>query len=72
MNYELHLKEVRLSRGMTQQELAFALRVTQSAVAQWESGTTKPTTTNIVALTQALHCSLDELVRPKATAIAPA
>lgn len=72
MNYELHLKEIRTARGMTQRELAEALKVSPGAVGQWESGTTKPTTSNLLAMTQVLHCSLDELVRPKATAIAPA
>lgn len=72
MNYELHLKEIRLARGMTQRDLAAAMKVSPGAVGQWESGTTKPTSTNLLALTQVLHCSLDELVHPKATAMAPA
>lgn len=72
MNYELHLKEIRLARGMSQRDLAAAIKVSPGAVAQWERGITKPTSTNIMALSQVLHCSLDELVRPKATANAPA
>ena len=72
MNYELHLKEIRLQRGMTQRELAEAVNVTVGAVSQWESGTAKPTTTNLLALTLALNCGLDELVHHKATAMAPA
>ena len=72
MNYELHLKEIRLQRGMTQKDLAEAVHVTVGAVSQWENGASKPTTSNLLALTQALHCGLDELVRPKATAMAPA
>lgn len=72
MDYELHLKDVRIARGMTQRELAEAVNVTVGAVSQWESGTAKPTATNLLALMLALDCGLDELVRLKATAIAPA
>ena len=71
MRCELRLKELRTERGMTQRDVAEAIGVSPVAVCQWETGVTRPTVTNILAMSAALHCSVDDLLRPKATASAP-
>lgn len=45
-------------KGVSQQELAHSLGVTPAAVYQWEAGTTKPSTTNLEALVEALGLTM--------------
>ncbi len=58
-----NIKEIRISQGMTQNELAAALNITQSMVAQLERGTKTLTLPLGVQLTQVLHTTLDELIK---------
>ena len=58
------LRQVRLSKGMNQQELAEILQVTQAAVANWEAGTAYPRAAQLPELAAALHCTIDELYQP--------
>lgn len=48
---------------MTQQELAEKLHVNQSAIAQWESGTTGPKRMRLMEIAGVLECSIDELLK---------
>ena len=67
MSYKLRLRELRQARGLTQTAVAAAVNTTPGAVNQWESGLTQPSMANLVALTAALDCTLDELVDIQAT-----
>ncbi|MBU5469160.1 helix-turn-helix domain-containing protein [Falcatimonas sp. MSJ-15] len=58
-----NIKEIRISQGMTQNELAAALNITQSMVAQLERGTKTLTLPLGVQLAQVLHTTLDELIK---------
>lgn len=58
-----NIKEIRISQGMTQHELAAALNITQSMVAQLERGTKTLTLPLGVQLAQVLHTTLDELIK---------
>ena len=58
----MNLKEIRLKRGMTQQELADAVGITQSQIARYESGETQPSLETLRKLAAALDCTLDELI----------
>ena len=55
------IKEHRQACGLSQQELACELNVTQACVAQWERGISMPTSSKLPQLAQALHCTIDEL-----------
>lgn len=51
----------RESRGLTQQAVADALGVGQTAVSQWERGQVTPTLRNVALLSRLLDCSIDDL-----------
>lgn len=55
------LAHYRKEIGFTQQEVADRIGVHQSAIAQYESGITHPTSKNMVKLAVLLGCTLDEL-----------
>ena len=57
---------IRLARekmNLTQAQVAKALGVQQSAVAQWESGETKPLADKLLALAKLFGCTIDELLK---------
>ena len=56
------LKAHRIARHMSQEYLAEQLGVTRQAVSKWESGTSEPSTANLLALAKLYDISLDELV----------
>ncbi len=56
------LKSHRTARHMSQEFLAEQLGVTRQAVSKWESGTSEPSTANLLALAKLYGISLDELV----------
>ena len=52
----------RKEAGFTQAEVAEKLNVSFQAVSKWESGTSEPSTANLLALAKLYGISLDELV----------
>lgn len=56
------IKQLRISSGMTQSELAKKLNITRSSVNAWEMGLSTPSTTYIVELAQLFHVSSDFLL----------
>lgn len=59
------LRQYRKDKGLTQQELADQLGVSNKTVSRWESGS-YPDVTTLVALARALEVTVDELLDPKA------
>jgi len=59
----MKIKEMRKRSGMTQEEVAQQIGVTQGAVWQWESGMVMPTAVNLQKLAAALNCTVDELLK---------
>lgn len=57
----MKIKELRISRGLTQEELAQKINVTQGAISQWEKGLAQPTSDKLPELAKVLRCSIDEL-----------
>ena len=55
------LKERRKAAGLSQQEVAKAMGVNQSAVCQWETGKIKPRKKRLEKLAELYHCSVEEL-----------
>lgn len=62
MDFGQRLRNLRLERGMTQQELADAIGASVVGVRNWERGTRKPTMEMLVSLSRALRVSIDTLV----------
>ena len=56
------LKELRESRGMTQQDVADAIHVTRGAVCQWENGARLPGLTTALMLADLFQVSSDTLM----------
>jgi transcriptional regulator with XRE-family HTH domain len=63
------IRRARVSRGMTQAELAALVGVTRSAVAQWETGRAGQVTGNLARIADALGLPVDRLIgrEPEAT-----
>lgn len=56
------LREVRLSRGMSQVELAKQLGVTKQSVSNWENDNIQPSVDMLVKIAQCLSVSTDYLL----------
>ena len=59
------IKKLREENGMTQAELATHLGITQSAVAQWEMGITKPAIDKLLKIAEYLGCTIEELLKQR-------
>lgn len=58
-----NLKAYRKAAGISQEELAARLGVSQVAISQWESGRTHPAFEKIIRLADILGVTIDELVK---------
>lgn len=56
------IKQLRVSRGMTQTELAHMMSVTRSSVNAWEMSISTPTAEKLVELALLFHVSVDYLL----------
>lgn len=56
----------RRKKSMTQQQLADAIGVCRSAIANWETGQQTPSTKALIALANFFGCPLDALANPAA------
>ena len=61
------IKEQRIALGITQEQLAKQLGVTQGAIAQWEKGVTNPSFKMLPRLAEALGISVDKLFGKEAS-----
>lgn len=57
------IKRIREKTGISQEELAKQLEVTQGAVSQWEAGKAKPRTDKLPILAKIFNCSVDDLLK---------
>ena len=53
----------RKKAGLTQMQVAKKLKITDSAVCQWESGDTMPTAKRLVELAKLYKCTVDKLLK---------
>ena len=61
----MKIKELRLSKNLTQEDLAKKLIVDRSAVAMWETGKAMPRADKLPELAKILGCTIDELFESK-------
>lgn len=68
------IKELRVKKGLTQDELADKLYIRRQSISKWEMGITSPDTENFKSLSEIFNVSIDELISgeyiPKEDAIA--
>ena len=57
------LKECRKKCNMTQEFVAETLGVSRQAVSKWETGTSEPSTSNLIALSKLYGVSADEILK---------
>ncbi len=57
-----NIREARKALGITQEQLAKLVGVTQGTVAQWENGLTHPAFDKIPKVAQVLGCTVEELL----------
>lgn len=62
MEFNVKLKELRNSRGLTQEELAAALFVSRTAISKWESGRGYPSIDSLKEISSFFSITLDELL----------
>ena len=62
MMFKNRLKELRLSKGLSQMQLAKQLNISQSAIAKWELGKTEPTASYIIMLAVFFNETTDYLL----------
>ena len=55
------IKNLRQRAGLTQEELAVKMQITQQAVARWENENTAPSVDKLPQLARILGCTIDEL-----------
>lgn len=57
------LKNARLKKSMTQEEVAEKLFVSRQSISNWENNKTYPDIGNVIALSDLYQISLDELLK---------
>ena len=57
------LRKCRLAAGMTQQQLADKLNLSNKTISKWESGNGSPDISNLPVLAETLGISVDELLK---------
>ena len=62
MTYQGRIKELRLSKNLSQKQLVQELGVSQSAVAKWELGKTEPTASAIIAIAKYFNETTDYIL----------
>ena len=62
MEFKDRLKELRISKNLSQMQLSNLTGISQSAIAKWELGKTEPTATAIITLAKFFNESSDYLL----------
>lgn len=57
------IKQYRVERKMTQEFVAERIGVNRQAVSKWESGSSDPSTSNLIALAKLFDVTLEELLK---------
>ena len=57
----MNIKKLRLSKKLTQEELADKLNVARTTVVMWENGNSKPRTEMLPLLAEVLKCEIADL-----------
>ena len=65
MSFAWNLKTLRSEKDMTQGELAGKIGVSQKTLSSWETGRTEPNIGEVIALCDALGCTLEKLTGVK-------
>lgn len=59
------IRELRLNKGIQQQELAERLNYSKQSVNNWESGKNMPPSATLPEIARVLGCTVNDLYRPE-------
>ena len=62
MGYKERIKELRVSKNLSQMQLAIKTGLSQSAIAKWELGKTEPTASAIITLAKFFNETTDYIL----------
>lgn len=62
MEFKDKLKELRISKNLSQMQLAVKTGISQSAIAKWELGKTEPTASAIITLARFFNETTDYIL----------
>ena len=62
-NFKHNLKVIRMRNTMSQAELAKRAKVEPSHISHYECGRRLPNVSNLLKLSKALNCTMDELIK---------
>ena len=62
MGYKERIKELRVSKNLSQMQLAIKTGLSQSAIAKWELGKTEPTASAIISLAKFFNETTDYIL----------
>ena len=65
----MDIRNRRLSKNLTQQDIAEALNVSRTTVTMWETGETSPRVDKLPKLARILECTVDELLNSEESAL---
>lgn len=60
--FSVRIKKLREKQNLSQNELADALHLSQTAISKWESGTREPTLDIVLKIAIFFNCSTDFLI----------
>lgn len=61
----MNIKQIRLSRNLTQKELADKLAVERTTVTMWERNSSSPNIQTLKKIAEVLDCTVDDLIKEK-------
>lgn len=61
----MNLKALRTAHSMSVEALAEAISVKPRQIRAWQYGEREPDIAHLIALADALQCTVDELIRPR-------
>ena len=70
--FSVHMAALRRSSGYSQEALADLLRISPQAISKWGNGHSLSDTAILPDLSQALRCTIDDLIMPACTFDDPA
>lgn len=62
MSYKLNIRKIRRKRGLSQQELADKINISQRMISKYELNIADPSLARLIQIAAILNVSLDELV----------
>lgn len=62
---QITMKAARVNAGLTQQEVAGIMKVSNATIVNWETGKIDPKPAQLAMFCQICECSTDDIILPK-------